>query len=115
MASLIPAKGSLHSLGLLGSSHSPIWRLLRCGGEGYLISGVNELDSFVGNGENDGWHLLHLFCRLLGTHIKKNTKAKTGNSDLGGIVGLRLTFRYRFNMNPTLIQSGDEGPNGQRS
>ena len=32
----------------------------------YLICGVDELHSFVGHGEDDGRHLLHLFCRLLG-------------------------------------------------
>lgn len=39
--------------------------------EGYLICGVDELDSFVGHGEYDGWHFLHLFCRLLRVHRKK--------------------------------------------
>lgn len=49
--------------------------LFSFGGETYLICGVNELDSFVGHREYDGWHLLHLFCRLLGMHIK-NKKGK---------------------------------------
>lgn len=31
----------------------------------YLICGVDELHSFVGHGQHDGRHFLHLFCRLL--------------------------------------------------
>lgn len=42
--------------------------------EGYLICGVDELDSFVGHGENDGRHFLHLFCRLLRVHRKKKRR-----------------------------------------
>lgn len=30
-----------------------------------LVSGVDELDTFVGHWEYDGWHFLHLFRRLL--------------------------------------------------
>lgn len=44
------------------------------GRETHLICGVDELDSFVGHGEHDGWHLLHLFCRLLGVHRKIKQK-----------------------------------------
>lgn len=36
--------------------------------EYYLICCIDELHSFVGNGEYDGRHFLHLFCRLLGVH-----------------------------------------------
>lgn len=58
--------------------------------EGYLICGVDELHSFVGHREHDGWHFLHLFCRLLGAHkINKQEKDKRGSNDFGGITCIK--------------------------
>lgn len=55
---------------------TPPWGHLSFGSVSYLICGVDKLDSFVGHGENDGWHLLHLFCRLLGMRIKNRRKKR---------------------------------------